>query len=397
MSLTPLVAMKRMKRSLCRIAGLSLLLVLPGAHASVARECDGISRPQQISGGFRTLSIGRYHSLLIKNDGSLWAWGGNDYGGLGDGTQVDQKIPKQIGVGFRSAVAGSFYSLAVKDDGTLWAWGWNMRGQLGDGTMINRLSPKQIGSGFRSVAAGWIHSLGLKEDGSLWAWGQNIYGQLGDGTTKDKASPKQVAGDYAAVFSGEYNTIALQSDGSLWAWGREQYVQHAIGTIITQDKAVVFPKEIGTGFTAVAVGASHGLALKGDGSLWTWGNGYGGRLGDGTETDRFTPAKISDGFVAVAAGRDHSMALKSDGSIWAWGDNFCKQIGNERVVFDTAFPMQVSGIGDVVSIFAGSSLSLAVKKDGTVWAWGAGHIVRQLEAALAERAKSDGGDAPPPR
>ena len=91
------------------------------------------------------------------------------------------------------------------------------------------------------------------------------------------------------------------------------------------------------------------------------------------------------------------MALKSDGSVWAWGDNFCKQIGNERVVFYTAFPERVSGLDDVATIFAGSTLSLAFKKDGTVWAWGAGYIVNQLEAALAERAKSDGGDAPPPR
>ena len=393
--------MKRMKRGLFRIAGLSVLLALFGAqdegfvvgrvHASVARgKCDGISRPQQISGGFRSLSIGRYHSLLVKNDGSLWAWGANDYGGLGDGTktEINVVVPKQIGTGFRSAVAGNFYSLAVKDDGTLWAWGWNIAGQLGDGTKTNRLLPTLIGSGFQSVAAGRHHSLALKEDGSLWVWGSNIYGQLGDGTTNDIVSPKQIAGDYAAVVAGEYNTVALGRDGRLWAWGREQYVQQAIDAVITQDRKVVSPKEIGTGFTAVAVGASHGLALKGDGSLWTWGNGYGGRLGDGTETDRFTPAKIDDGFVAVAAGRDHSMALKSGGSVWAWGDNFCQQTGDVIPVEDNSYPDQVQGLDAVASIFAGSYLSLAVKKDGTVWIWGARYIVNQLESALADRAKS---------
>ena len=425
--------MKRVNRSLsrffCRTLGLGLLLALLGAQsggslvvsarASAFVKCDVTLRPRQLSDGFRSLSIG-YHSLLVKNDGSLWAWGSNRYGELGDGAQSDrdQTVHKQIGTGFRSAVAGSLYSLAVKEDGTLWSWGLNDSGQLGDGTKINRSSPQQIGSGFRSVAAGWSHSLGLKEDGSLWVWGNNFYGQLGVGTQDEKLIPTQVAGDYVAVFAGQFNSVALRRDGSLWAWGKEPYVEYTKDGAVTKDKSVLFPIKIGSDFKMVAVGENQGLGVKNDGSLWTWknfGNGLDGRMGKhaytlvkisdgmvinedareyevphfGKVIGRLMPAKINGGFVAIASGGHHSLLLRSDGRVWIWGKDPCGEFG-----WDEDDPFRVPRVVDVAAIYAAGSLSLATKKDGTVWAWGRIETIKQLEAALADGAKSDDQQIP---
>lgn len=396
--------MKRVNKSVgrcfCRTVGLLVLLALLGmqsngglvgsVHASILRKCDGTSSPRQLSDGFRSLSIGMYHSLLVKNDGSLWAWGSNRYGALGDGAQSDrdQTVPKQIGTGFRSAVAGSFYSLAVKEDGTLWSWGENDSGQLGDGTKINRSSPQQIGSGFRSVAAGWGHSFGIKGDWSLWVWGRGC-GALGIGTDEGKSSLTQVAGDYVAVFAGQDNSVALRRDGSLWAW--DHNVDPETGKLSNSgENRVLFPIRIGNRFKAVAVGRFHGLGLKNDGSLWTWGGGLDPAvLGDGTRAVRSVPAKIDEGFVAVAAGHEHSVALKSDGTVWAWGGNFCKQLGFHSF---SNYPTQLHWLEDVASVFAAGDLSFATKKDGTVWAWGRIETIKQLEAALADGAKADDKD-----
>ena len=436
--------MKQVNRSLsrffCRTVGLLVLFALLGvqsygdlvgrAHASVdSFKCEGIFRPKQVSDSFRSLSIGMYHSLLVKNDGSLWAWGSNSYGELGDGTQTDQRqaVPKQIGKGFRSVVAGSFFSLAVKEDGTLWSWGKNDSGQLGEGTKINRSSPQQIGSGFRSVAAGWGHSLGLKEDGSLWVWGSNAYGVLGIGSTDERTSPTQIAGVYKAVAAARNNSVALGKDGSLWAWGRRRHVEHTTDGTVTKDDSVLFPIKIGADFQAVAVNVFRGLGLKNDGSLWTWRSdyvkGFDGRIEanaftpekirkglvvktaarernfalDGADMDRFTPVKINDGFTAVATGGGNSFALSRDGRVWAWGRNSCGQLGFEGFE-ETSFydddPFRVPEFDDVVAIFAEDYLSLAIKKDGTVWVWGGAHVIKQLEAALADGAKSDDQETP---
>ncbi len=143
----------------------------------------------------KQVAAGNSHSFALKDDGSLWAWGYNMYGQLGDGTTANSSNPVQIGAGsiWTAVAAGFFHSLALKNDGSLWTWGDNMCGQLGDGTTASSSIPVQIGAGsiWTAVAAGYIHSLALKNDGSLWAWGANFYGQLGDGTAW-KETPVQI-------------------------------------------------------------------------------------------------------------------------------------------------------------------------------------------------------------
>ncbi|MCX6292202.1 MAG: T9SS type A sorting domain-containing protein, partial [Bacteroidetes bacterium] len=189
--------------------------------------------------GFVAVSGGDYHSLALKNDGTIWAWGLNNSGQLGDGTTIERHCPVQV-TGLTDVIAiacGGYFSLALKNDGTVWAWG--VGGLLGDGTTIQRHTPVQA-SGLTdivSVTCGEFHSLALKNDGTVWAWGGNGNGQLGDGTTTDQHSPVQpgISGIVTALSSGSSaeHTVVLKDDGTAWAWGWNSSGQLGDGTFST--------------------------------------------------------------------------------------------------------------------------------------------------------------------
>ncbi|HCM52960.1 TPA: hypothetical protein DIS57_03315, partial [Candidatus Wolfebacteria bacterium] len=160
-----------------------------GTLASTTIVGAGMTANVQLSSNYISIAGGGYHSVALKSDGTVWAWGRNNYGELGEGSGISKSTPVQVsGLSDVIAVsAGGDHALALKSDGTVWAWGYNANGQLGDGTTINKTTPIQIAglSGVRTVLAGSLHSLVLKDDGTVWAWGDNYSGQLGDGTTTD--------------------------------------------------------------------------------------------------------------------------------------------------------------------------------------------------------------------
>jgi alpha-tubulin suppressor-like RCC1 family protein len=296
------------------------------------------------------LAAGYDHSIVIKSDGSLWAWGNNAAGELGDGTGIERDQPVAVAANMLAAAANAVerVGLVLREDGSLWAWGANEIGQLGDGTTTTRLAPVMIGTGYRSMAVGYGRSYGIKDDGSLWAWGANSIGQLGDGSTVNRLSPVPVGADFVAIAPYGISTAGIKTDGSLWALGAS-------------------PHQIGTDFISLAGGGDHALALKSDGSLWAWGyNGYG-QLGDGTTLGRELPVQVGSGFVAVSAGYSHSLALKGDGSLWAWGFNMYGQLGDGSTV-NRASPVQV-GTG-YIAVAGGGYHTIASKSDGSIWAWG---------------------------
>jgi hypothetical protein len=274
------------------------------------------------------VAAGWAHSLGVKTDGSLWAWGMDDI-------SIGRTTPGRFGAGASWVSVGARYhhTVALKSDGTLWAWGANYFGQLGDGTTgPDRSSPVQVGSenSWSALAAGGAHTLALKTDGSLWAWGYNEYGQLGDGTTVNKNTPVQVgtANDWVAVAAGGNHTIALKQDGSLWAWGRNGYGQLGDGTTANKPS----PMRVGTAddWALAAAGGSHTLAVKTDGSLWAWGANDARQLGHGSsEAINPTPLRIGseNSWAGVTAGESHTLALTNGGSLWAWGANENGQLG----------------------------------------------------------------------
>ena len=343
------------------------------------------------------VTSGAGHSLALKLDGSLWAWGSNSHGQLGDGTTSDKNSPVRIGkdTNWVAISAGLNHSLALKSDGTLWAWGNNSDGQLGDGSKVNKTAPVRIGKGTKWIAieAGDRHSVALKSDGTLWAWGKNTHGQLGDGTTIDKITPLRVGkdSDWARVSAGAFHTVALKKDMTLWAWGDNSHGQLGDGT--TDDKTT--PVRVGAGdrWIAVSAGYYHTVALNWCAdcwttySLWAWGYNAYGQLGDGTTTDKTSPVRIGTDttWTKIAAGSHHAMALKKDGTLWAWGFNNRVQLG-DGTKENRNSPVRIGTDSKWFSISAGDMHSLAMKSDNTPWSWGWNDHGQLGDGAMAEKA-----------
>ena len=338
------------------------------------------------------LAAGGSHSLAIKPDGSLWAWGANWYGMLGDGTTTGRLSPVQVLTGF-AAVAADYHNLALKTDGSLWAWGYNVAGQIGDGTHEDPLfpfphpTPVQVLTGVAAVAAGGGHSLAIKTDGSLWAWGFNRWGELGIGTNEydPHPTPVQVLTGVAAVAAGGVHSLAIKTDGSLWAWGDNDSGQLGDGTTTERDS----PVQVLAGVVAVAAGGNDSLAIKTDGTLWAWGENGHGQLGIGTHDDPTgptvphpTPVKVLTGVAAVAAGGGYTLAIKTDGSLWAWGDNRYGQLGDGTTT-ERDSPVQV--LTGVAAVAAGYGHTLVLKTDGSLWAWGANWSGQLGDGTMAAR------------
>jgi alpha-tubulin suppressor-like RCC1 family protein len=249
---------------------------------------------------WETLSLGYNHSFAIKTDGSLWAWGANDFGQLGNGPGANQKENAPVRIGTETNWAaisiGAAHTLAIKNDGTLWAWGRNYVGQLGTGNITNQNSPVQIGTetDWMTVAAGYTTcSFAIKTNGSLWAWGENNYGQLGIGDDSEyETSPVRVGTDtdWSSLSSGRNYTLAIKTNGSLWAWGRNNDGQLGIGNYTNQDSPVQTGTE--TDWINVLAGGYHVIAKKSENSLWAWGYNWFGQLGDGTTANSNVPVRV---------------------------------------------------------------------------------------------------------
>ncbi len=351
------------------------------------------------------VAAGGTHTIELKSDGTVWAWGWNNFGQLGDGTTTDSLAPIQVSglTDVTAIAAGDVHSIALKNDGTIWAWGFNRAGQLGDGTTIYSSTPVQVSglTDVTAIAAGSYHSIAIKTDGTVWAWGWNRGGQLGVETTETCVFPlmewscsttpvQSNITDVTAIAAGSYHSIAIKTDGTVWTWGNNYYGQLGDGTTTNS----ITPVQVSglTDVTAIAAGNVHSVALKNDGTVWTWGNNYYGQLGDGTTTNSITPVQVSGltGVAAIAGGgmqewsTGYTIALKTDGTVWAWGSNEYGQLG--ATVTETCSvsfgrwgsistscsttPVELSGLTGVAAISAGNSHTLALKTDNTVWAWG---------------------------
>ena len=335
-----------------------------------------VASPTQVGALTTWLNIAAgYHALSTKTDGTMWAWGRNDDGQLGlgnSGAGTNRSSPVQVGAltTWSTLGTGVSHSIAVKTDGTMWSGGKNSYGRLGLGNVTSVSSPVQVGAGTTwasvslSGSGGWTAA--IKTDGTMWTWGRNdTFGALGLGNTTNVSSPVQVGAltNWLRVSGGAYHGIALKTDGTIWTWGRNAYGMLGLGN--TTDYSS--PKQVGAGTTWATInsGINHCVAIKTDGTMWSWGdnsNTGAGRLGLGDQERRSSPTQIGalTNWLKISAGRYHNLAIKTNGTLWSWGRNGYGEVGDGTTTTPVVSPIQVGSLTNWSSVAAGQRWSLAI-------------------------------------
>ena len=350
--------------------------------------------PVSVVGGFTDwcqVSGGSSHSIGLRSNGTVWAWGCSAYGRLGDNCTVipstsGRSSPVSVVGGFTDwcqVSAGASHNLGVRQNGTAWGWGNACSGRLGNNVngsinLVNGTggfsSPVSVVGGFTDwcqVSAGGSHSLGVRTNGTAWGWGDNAYGRLGDGTTVDKSSPVSVVGgftDWCQVSAGFQTSLGVRTNGTAWAWGRGTSGGLGDGTAVTKSS----PVSVAGGFTdwcQVSAGLSNGLGVRRNGTIWAWGVGTCGRLGDGTTVSKTSPVLVLGGFTdwcQVSMGDQHSLGVRTNGTAWAWGIAADGVLGAGAVGNASSPVSVVGGFTDWCQVCAGGSHSLALRRTNFV-------------------------------
>ncbi|MBF0370569.1 MAG: RCC1 repeat- and reductase domain-containing protein [Magnetococcales bacterium] len=326
------------------------------------------------------VATGIYHTLALKSNGTVWSWGYNNYGQLGDGTTRNHFNPAEVPALSDVVAIGAAYnaSYAVKSDGTVWAWGNNALGQLGNGTVTSfSTDPLQI-PGLEEVVAitgGNSFAVALQRDGGLMAWGSRSSGRLGDGSidfNQYRFSPEKVVGpeDIVSVSAGDGHAAAVASDGTLWVWGDNSYGQLGTGGIGVH-ALPVSTEAFGEEIIDVSVGCWHTLALQSNGQLMASGGNFTGQLGDGTTEEKENPVAVLDitDVETVSAFCQSSAVLKSDGTVWTWGENSSGILGVGSAQVHHS-PVEVPDLFNMMAISSNGMHMVVVDNNGAVWSWG---------------------------
>ena len=321
------------------------------------------------------------HSLILKNDGTLWSCGANGDGELGLGDTNWRYTFTEITTNandIKEIYCGWHYTFILKNDGTLWGCGRNDYSQLGLGDNIDRNTFTQIttnADNIKSVYCGSEHTLILKNDGTLWGTGYNEYGQLGLGDNTNRTAFTQIttnADDVKSVYCGGYHTFILEYDGTLWGTGNNEYGQLGLGdrnyrTTFTQITTNA------NDIKSVYCGRNHTLILKNDGTLWGCGQNNYGQLGLGDTNNRTTFTEITtnaDDVKSVYCGYDHTIILKNDGTLWGTGYNGYGELGLGDSNNKTTFTQITTNTDNIKQIYCGWGHTLILKNDGTLWGTG---------------------------
>lgn len=321
------------------------------------------------------ISLGENYTAVIATDGSLWIWGQNSYNqNRGGDTSNYAKVPVKAMDNVISVNCGRYSTAVIKADNSLWMWGNNTYGQF---TALETYDLTKVMDNAVAVSCGANHFAAIKTDGSLWMWGKNTSGQLGIGSTdSDVHDPAKIMDGVIAVSCGDAFTAAVKSDGTLWMWGYNNNGELGNGTKANSST----PVKVMNNVSSVSCGEFHTAAIKDDGTLWLWGYNKKGELGNGTSENSSIPVKIMDNVSSVSCGGMYSdkggytAAIKTDGTLWMWGYNGKGQLGTGTRE-SSSVPVKV--MDNVVSVSCSGGLysdnghTAAVKRDGTVWIWGA--------------------------
>ena len=329
------------------------------------------------------VAVGRDHGIGLKTDGTAWTWGTNSYGQHCDGT-TSSGAPAEVSSLSDSVAVDAWgsqngaRSFVVKADGIVWGCGSNGYGQLGDNSTTQRTSPVQVSglSDAVQVSAGYYHTLALDSSGTVWAWGRNNWGQLGDGTTTQRLTPVEVTAltDVVDIAAGEGTSFALKSDGTLWAWGDNTGGYLGDGTTTERHTPV---QVVGlTGVTEIETGGQHALAIETHGAetgtAWAWGDNSSGVLGDGTTTNRHVPVRVLDEVVVVSASNTNTLFLTPAWGAYRglWGTGSHDGNGLNANIDSLSHVPEWLIYDQFVAVSAGQSLSIALKTDTSLMAWG---------------------------
>ncbi len=364
-----------------------------GEDASTVPGADGGAPLDGAAPSVRTCAVATSgtSTCACKSDGSLWCWGDNGKGQLGNGTTDRSLMPIAVpGIGrVIDVVVLQRTTCALSADGAVWCWGSNTQGLLGNGSTVDSSSPVRVtglGTSVAQISGGQYgngHICARKSDGTAWCWGSGSYGELGNGAQAQSLTPVQanIGTSVLAIAAGGAHTCALKTDRTVWCWGVGAYGQLGSGT----PAASSVPLQVlglGAAVSELASGSLHSCAVKLDGSLWCWGLNSHGQIGDGTSqagSNRFVPTQVtplSTTAKSVAAGGHHTCATTSNGSVFCWGANNGSQFGNGttvsstvpvRALFDNA--SMVSAGGDMMGSLNAEG-TCARKGDGSIWCWG---------------------------
>lgn len=350
--------------------------------------------------GWVEVAAGAFHTCAVLGEGTLWCWGLNGSGQLGDGSTGDRDVATLV-PGLTDVVAvsaGDEHTCAALDDGTTWCWGANAKGQLGDGSIIDSAVPVQvIGLGnVGAVAAGGEHSCALSGQ-TLWCWGKNDKGQVGDGTVEDRDQPVPVSASTGlslalSVTAGSKHTCAIAVGGAAWCWGDKGGGR--LGDGINTERHEPAAVDVSTGLitvTVISAGEKHTCAVAGNSAAWCWGGKGDGRIGDGNDTDQHSPIEVSTStglFVVstITAGLAHSCAVDSVGAAWCWGLGGDGQLGDGGAV-NQVVPVAVNittGFTSALGITAGAGHTCGLKIDGSTWCWGVNGVGQLGDGTTAD-------------
>ncbi|ANF52067.1 hypothetical protein A0O34_16775 [Chryseobacterium glaciei] len=336
--------------------------------------------------GWTKISQGENFSIALKQDGTLWIWGRNLYGILGNGTGTSTEIkhPTQIGTetNWTDISVGRYFALGKKANGDLYGWGANDYGQLGLGNNTNVFTPTLIQQNVNKFSAGYFHTLIVKTNGTLWGAGYNDWSGLGVGTSVGWYNTFQQessnASDWESVCGTYANSFAIKTNGTLWSAGTNIEGQTGLGTpasLGTNETANFTQIGTDTNWKSVVGGIYHTLGLKTNGELWSWGHNNNGRLGIGvTGNIYYTPQQVAGAtWASIGATNEASSALKTDGTLWTWGNGTFGVLGQGTPYSGAVnVPTKVGTANNWQSIpvRSGEVSAAGIKTGGTLWSWG---------------------------